>query len=53
MCKLGYSETIREPGNRKDCDRMASGIEATLSCMSGLTVTLIYVAAAGQLVVIP
>ena len=41
-----------EPGNRESCGRKGIWCKNALGCMAGLTVTLICVAAAGQLMVI-
>jgi len=41
-----------EPGTRESCGRKGIWHKNTLGCMAGLTVTLICVATAGQLVVI-
>jgi len=52
LYKLAYSELVPKPGNREGCSRKDIQRKTTLGCMAVLTLTLICVAAAGQLVVI-
>ena len=52
ICKPAYSELVPEPGNRDGCCRKGIQCKMTLGCMTRLTLALVCVAAAGQLVVI-
>ena len=52
--KTAYSESVPKPGNRTIVAGRVSDVENTSRCMAmaGLTLALVCVAAAGQLVVI-
>jgi len=52
VCKPAYSKLITEPRNRAGCSRKGIRWKNTFGCMAGLTLALVSVAAAGQLVVI-
>jgi len=52
VCRLAYSEPVRKPRSREGCNRKGIWLKSTLGCMAGLTLALIFVAAACQLVVI-
>jgi len=51
ICQLLYNELVSEPRNRQRCGRKHIRCKITLACIAGLTLTLICVATAGQLVV--
>jgi len=48
----GYASQVPKQGNREGCGRKGIQCKNTLGCMAGLTVVLICVAAANQLMVI-
>jgi len=46
------SQPVPEPGNKEGCDGKGIQRKTAFGCMAGLTLALVCVAAAGQLVVI-